>query len=51
MNFTADPFLRGAPASIPIAYMWNYTGFKVRLYFTDKVKSFVDDVVTRKRNY
>lgn len=49
MNFTPDQFLRGALVSIPIAFMWNYAGIKVNLYCSYKVKSFVDNVVSRKR--
>ena len=49
MNFTPDQFLRGALASIPIAFIWNYAGIKVNLYCSDKVKSFVYNAVSRKR--
>ncbi|AFU58788.1 hypothetical protein Ngar_c18560 [Candidatus Nitrososphaera gargensis Ga9.2] len=48
MNFTPEQFLRGAIASIPIAFIWNYAGIKVNLYCSYKVKSFVENVATRK---
>ncbi len=50
MNFTPDQFLRGAVASIPIAFMWNYAGIKVNLYCSGKVKSFVENVMVRKHH-
>jgi hypothetical protein len=45
MNFTPDQFVKGAVVGLPIAFLWNYAGIKVNLYFSGKVKSFLDSVV------
>ena len=45
MNFTADQFVRGALASLPIAFMWNYAGIKVNLYCSSRIKSIVNTIV------
>ena len=47
MNFSADQFLRGAVIGLPIAFIWNYAGIKVNLYFSSRVKSLLTGLAHR----